>query len=62
MQIANIIYKIYSPPQSAGKNQLQRSREAAFRYDTPSEKSIIIQSLDSLNSHYSRNLLATVAV
>jgi hypothetical protein len=23
MQIANIIYKIYSPPQSAGKNQLQ---------------------------------------
>jgi hypothetical protein len=55
MQIANIIYKIYSPPQSAGKNQLQRSREAAFRYGMDCEQLEIKDILayqEDINTHY----------
>jgi ADP-dependent phosphofructokinase/glucokinase len=55
MQIANIIYKIYSPPQSAGKNLLRRSREAAFRYDMDCEQLEIKDILayqEDINTHY----------
>jgi hypothetical protein len=52
MQIANIIYKIYSPPESAGKNQLQRSREAAFRYDMDCEQMVIKDILAYQEAHY----------
>jgi hypothetical protein len=56
MQIANTItYKIYSPPQSVGKNQLQRSREAAFRYDMDCKQleiKDILADQEDINTHY----------